>query len=202
MRRLTYCVASTIDGVIAGPDGADPTGSLFLDGDHLAAMLGELSDMLPVHARAALDLDPPVHRWDTVVEGRRSYQVGLDAGIADAYPHLRHVVASRTVAEPPDPAVELVTDPVAAVRRLKAEPGDLGIWLASGGTLTGALLGEIDHLVLKLNPVVAGSGRPLFGGVEYDPHRFTLVDQTTYDSGVTILNYARAADAGPEPAAF
>lgn len=58
--------------------------------------------------------------FDTVLEGRRSYEIGLAAGITDAYPHLRHLVSSRTLTESPDPAAELVADdPVATVRELK-----------------------------------------------------------------------------------
>jgi hypothetical protein len=32
-----------------------------------------------------------------VVEGRRTYEIGLAAGLTDACPHLRHIVFSRTL---------------------------------------------------------------------------------------------------------
>ena len=42
-----------------------------------------------------------------------SDEVGLAAGVTDAYPHLRHLVFSTTIEESPDPTVELVrADPL------------------------------------------------------------------------------------------
>lgn len=138
MRRLVYCIASTLDGFIAGPDGADPTGP---DGfwpiadDYLKHLAAELPEVLPVQARAAFGITGEGARFDTVLEGRRTYELGLRAGITDAYPHLRHLVFSRTLTQSPDPAVELVaTDPVAKVRELKGSDGK-DIWLLGGSTL-------------------------------------------------------------------
>ena len=68
-------------------------------------------ETLPVQARAALGVTGPGREFDTVVEGRRSYQVGLAAGVPDAYPHLRHLVLSRTLAAASDSAIELVAEP-------------------------------------------------------------------------------------------
>src|SRR3982074_2840892 len=53
MRRLTYFIASTIDGFIAAGSGEDPTGTgLFIDqGDHLDAVISEYPDIIPTHAR-------------------------------------------------------------------------------------------------------------------------------------------------------
>ncbi|MBK1782688.1 dihydrofolate reductase family protein [Prauserella cavernicola] len=193
MRTLTYFVASTIDGVIAGPDGGDPSGPdgfFVMEGDHMRDLLSDWPDILPAPARAALGIDAPPTRFDTVLEGRASYQVGLDLGVTDAYPHLEHYVFSRTLTECPDPGVHLVSgDPVETVRELKRRDG-LGIWLVGGGTLASALRSEIDELIVKLHPVVAGAGIPLFGG-EFGPQRFDLTDVRRFDSGVLYLTYTR-----------
>ncbi|WP_418153745.1 dihydrofolate reductase family protein [Actinoalloteichus caeruleus] len=194
MRELTYVVASTLDGVIAPPDGSDPSapGGLFdIDGDHLGTLVDEYPELVPVQARRALGIDPPNRTFDTVLEGRGSYDMGLRVGVTNAYPHLRHLVFSRSLTESPDPTVELVSgDPVTVVRELKREPG-AGIWLCGGGRLAGALLPEIDRLVIKLNPVVAGAGIALFGGA-FDPTGFRLVETKAHDSGVLFLTYTRS----------
>jgi dihydrofolate reductase len=69
-------------------------------------------------------------------------------------------VVSTTLPASPDPRVQVVAgDPVELVGRLKHRPG-AGIWLAGGARLAGALLGEIDELVIKRYPVVLGAGIP------------------------------------------
>jgi len=194
MRTLTYYVATTIDGFIAEPDGADPTGSLFhVDPEALQHIIEHYPETLPTPAREALGVTDPGARFDTVLEGRRSYQVGLDAGMTNAYAHLRHLVFSRTLQHSPDPGVELVaTDPAATVEQLKAETGG-GIWLVGGAELAAALYEEIDELVLKVNPVTAGAGIPLFAGrAGSSRRRFALTDHTTLPSGVTVLTYTAA----------
>ena len=96
-----------------------------------------------------------------MIQGRATYAVALEAGITSPYAHLRQYVVSRSLAQSPDPAVTLIgSDPVAVVRRLKQEGA--AIYLAGGGDLAGQLLEEIDELVLKTYPVLAGAGTPLF----------------------------------------
>ncbi|MFE1971644.1 dihydrofolate reductase family protein [Streptomyces hygroscopicus] len=196
MRALTYYVATTLDGFIAGPDGSDPSapdGFFTVTPDYLEHIVAHYPETLPAHARAALGVTAPGTRFDTVVEGRRSYQLGLDAGITDAYPHLRHYVFSRTLAQSPDPAVEVIAgDRAAKIRELKAQEG-MGIWLVGGGELAGALYPEIDELVLKVNPVTVGAGIRLFAGrAEADPRPFTLTGHTVLPSGAAFLTYRRA----------
>ncbi|MGH8965526.1 MAG: dihydrofolate reductase family protein [Actinomycetes bacterium] len=194
MRKLTYFVASTIDGYIAAPDGGDPSGpdGFFVrEGGHIDAIFTDYSDILPAPAREALGINPPIKLFDTVVEGRGSYEIGLRAGVPDAYPHLRHYVFSRSITENPHaPNVRFVaSDPREKVPELKQQEGKK-IWLVGGSKIANTLRPEIDELIVKLHPVVAGSGIPLFTG-EFAPQRFTLTEQRTFDSGVLFLTYTR-----------
>lgn len=197
VRKLVYYIASTLDGFIAGPDGADPTGP---DGfwpvpeDYIGHMIAEYPETLPGPARAALSISAEGTHFDTILEGRLSYEIGLKAGVTDAYPHLRHIVFSRTLDESPDPAVEVVADdPVARVRELKQEEGK-GIWLVGGGELAGSLYSEIDTLIVKLSPMTIGAGIRLFSDkATFDPQAWTLTDHKVLDSGAAFLTYDRAA---------
>jgi dihydrofolate reductase len=197
MRRLVYLVASTLDGFIARTSREDPSADVFeVEGDHLVALAQEYPEMLPGHVRAHLGMDGvPNRHFDTVIEGRVSYETGVALGVADAYPHLRHLVFSTTMGEPAAPAVEVVrTDAVERVRELKAEEGQ-DIWLCGGGSLAAALREEIDEVHLKLNPVLLGAGAPLLDTPPLDGpapvDRFRLVSTRPFDSGVVLLVYAR-----------
>lgn len=191
MRRLVYLVAVTLDGFIAGPDGGDPSGSDFLPvtPDLVEHLVTTWPETLPGPARDAMGVSGAGAHFDTVVEGRRSYDIGLAAGLTDAYPHLRHLVVSGTL-DGDDLPVEVVDgDPVARVRELKAE-GGRDIWLVGGGTLAHALLPEIDRLVLKVNPSVIGDGVRLFAG-PFTHARFEHVDQMDLPGGVRVVTLDR-----------
>jgi dihydrofolate reductase len=193
VRRLVYYVATTLDGYIAGPDGGDPSGESYfpLTEDVIGHIAAEYPETLPGPAREAMGIDGPGRHFDTVLEGRASYELGVEAGVADAYPHLRHLVFSSTIAADPATAVEVVAgDPLERVRELKAEEG-LDIWLCGGGTLAHALLPEIDRLILKQHRSVIGSGVPLFNG-PFAPHMFTPVDAVELPGGVRVLTFDRA----------
>lgn len=189
MRGLTYFVASTLDGFIAGPDGS---WDFFpIEGAHQADLTERYPEQLPTQIRAVLGIAPENVNWDTVVMGRGTYESGLREGITSPYAHLRQYVVSRTIGASPDPAVEIVSgDPAGLVRKLKSEQGK-GIWLCGGGRLAHELLPEIDELTIKLYPIVIGSGVPLFAG-GFGVNRFALADSRTYPNGVALMNYVRA----------
>lgn len=194
MRKLVYFVAVTLDGYIAGPDGGDPSGAEFfpITPDLIEFIVANFPETLPGPARDAMGIAGEARHFDTVIEGRASYDLGLAAGLDDAYPHLRHLVVSTSLAGRDDLPVEIVTtDPVARVRELKVEDG-LDIWLVGGGTLAHALLPEIDQLVLKINPSVIGSGIPLFAG-EFTHAAFTPVGQVDLAGGVRVVTLDRAS---------
>ncbi|CAM3297720.1 dihydrofolate reductase family protein [Occultella aeris] len=198
MRRLHYFIAVTLDGFIAGPDGADPTGPNGfwpIAPDYLEHFVAQYPEALPVQAREALSVTAEGTRFDTVLEGRRSYEIGLAAGIPDAFPHLRHLVFSRTLTEVPASDVELVADdPVATVRELKQQPGK-DIWLLGGAELAGSLYAEIDALTLKVAPLTIGTGIPLFSQkAAFDPRTWTMAGHTVLESGGMFLSYERPRD--------
>ncbi|MGY1730627.1 dihydrofolate reductase family protein [Geodermatophilus sp. SYSU D01045] len=189
MRDLVYYVGTSVDGFIAGPD--DEVDFYPLSEPFTEWMALEFPDALPTHVRRALGVDTAaLRRFDTVVMGRRTYDPALAAGITSPYAHLRQVVVSRSL-ESPAPEVTVVRgDPLSAVRALKQEPG-LDVYLAGGGQLAGELLPEIDRVVVKQYPVVAGAGRPAFG-VRFAPTALVLDDVRVFPGGPAVLTYTRA----------
>lgn len=187
MRRLVYYIGATIDGFIAAPDG--DFGFFPVGQDVVDFIVEDYPDTLPTHVRAHLGVDVPNPTFDVGVQGRATLQPALDVGIASPYAHLRQYVVSTTYVSP-DPAVEVVAgDVVAWVRERKAEDGK-DIYLIGGSRLAGSLLGEIDALVVKLYPVVAGAGVPLFTA-EFTPTPFTLTATRVLEHGTVVLHYDR-----------
>jgi dihydrofolate reductase len=171
-RLVHYYVATSVDGFIARADGSFdcfPT-----EGEHIAAYIESLAD------------------FDTVLMGRKTYDVGLRFGVTNPYPSMKALVFSRTLETSPDPNVELVRgDPAERVRGLRAEPGG-NIYLCGGGELAGLLLraGLVDELTIKLNPLVLGEGIPLVSGLGgLAAVGLQLLSQRSFDSGVVFLRY-------------
>ncbi|NMN94360.1 dihydrofolate reductase family protein [Antrihabitans stalactiti] len=192
MRKLTYYVASTIDGFIAAEDGSVdffPVG-----GDHGPAITAQYPETLPSKVREALGIDNENNTFDTVLMGRKTHDFGVRTGTTSPYSHLRQYVVSTTMTESPDPGLELIgSDVLGKVRALKAETRGLGIWLCGGGELASHLLPEIDQIMLKLYPIVLGAGRPLFGhGPAFpDPLRFRVTSSRVFTDGVAFIKYSK-----------
>jgi dihydrofolate reductase len=192
LRKLTYFIACSIDGFIGDPDGDASSMLAFVDEEFFGFLTGEYPETLPTHGRRPLGIDDLANkRFDTIIQGRASYDIALREGITSPYAHLREYVASRTLAESPDPHVEIITeDLVGRVRELKAEDAELGIYLCGGSQLAGELLGEIDELVIKTYPQVYGSGMPMFGA-GFSVTDFTLESVRTFGNGALVRTYAR-----------
>jgi dihydrofolate reductase len=187
MRTLTYYVAATADGFIARPDGSFV--GFLPDGQHLRDLVQLFPETVPGRLRDVLGVTGGGGRFDAVLMGRRTYEVGLKEGIRSPYPHLKQYVFSRTLPPSTDPTIEVVRgDPLARVRALKQEAGR-GIWLCGGGELAGQLLPEIDELFLKVNPVVFGCGIPLIAGGQASALPLTLLNTHAYANGVVLLHY-------------
>jgi dihydrofolate reductase len=187
-RTLTYYVGASIDGYIAGPHGEIDLFPVTQDlVDFIAA---EFPETLPTHVRAALGIDPPNTRFDTIIQGRATYATALDLGMPSPYAHLRQYVVSGSIRHSPDPAVTMVAAaPATTVRELKNQDG-AGIYLAGGGRLASQLLDEIDELIVKVYPVIIGVGVPMFATAQR-PTQLTLTRTCALPGGTTILSYAR-----------
>ena len=140
MRRLVYEVATSLDGCIAGPHGE--------------------YDWIPMDPD--IDFGALASRFDTIVMGRRSYEVALKAE-GGTMSGVETYVYSRSLPEGSRDGVTVVGDAIAHIRELKARPGK-DIWLWGGGELfrTLADAGVVDLIELGVLPIVLGGGIPLF----------------------------------------
>jgi dihydrofolate reductase len=168
MRRVVYRVAASLDGFIAGPNGEidwivpDPT-----------------VDFASIYAGV-----------DTVLLGRRTYEMTLQPGAPPWPEGWRIYVFSRTLDAKRHAGVTVVSGNIgAAVAALKSETGS-DIWLFGGGSLFASLLAArlVDQIEMAVMPVILGGGTPLVS-VEAPRTRLTLTRSSTSPSGIVNLQY-------------
>jgi dihydrofolate reductase len=170
MRKLKYHVACTVDGYIAREDGSFD--GFLPEGEHVTDYLESFQT------------------YDIVLMGRKTYEVGLKLGVTNPYPMMKSYVFSRTLTESLDENVTIVSkNIIELVRELKNE-SDKDIYLCGGAELATMLFREqlIDEIVLKLNPLLYGSGIPLFSGVILQTD-LELISSKIYENGVVLLQY-------------
>jgi dihydrofolate reductase len=170
MRPVRYNVAASLDGYIAGPDGE--------------------FDWIPQDPE--VDFGAIFGSVDTVLLGRRSWELVREMGSAPWKSGTRVYVFSRTLGSVDDPAVTVVAEDAAGtVAALRAEPGDGEIWLFGGGTLFRSLLlaGQVDRVEVTAVPILLGAGVPLFppGAGRVQLH---LRETRRYPSGMVTLSYS------------
>lgn len=186
MRKLKYYIACTVDRYIARSDDAY---DFFLsEGEHVADLLEKFPETIPAAFREQLGITSENQCFDAVIMGRRTYEIGLKAGISNPYPQMQQYVVSQTLNKPPDPAIQLISsEPLAWVRTLKSQPGQ-DIWLCGGSQLATSLFPEIDEMILKVHPILLGTGIPLFSGAILQS-ALELVESRIYPNGFMLLHY-------------
>jgi dihydrofolate reductase len=175
MRSVRYQVACSLDGYIAGPD------------DGFEWIIDE----------PTFDFEALYEQFDTLLMGRRTYEVVRDAD--ESFRGKQVVVASHSLEAVDDPGVEVVGENLEArVRQLRAEPGR-DIWLYGGGRLFSQLLAWdlVDRVEPAIIPVLLGDGVPFLPSPSVR-RRLKLVGNRAYPSGMVLLEYEVHGEAGAE----
>jgi len=129
-------------------------------------------------------------RIDTEILGRRTYDVAMKMGGGIGYGGIKTYVCSRTLKKiPGKKKIELASDAVSLVKRLKAEEGkDI---IVMGGSEIGKSLfeaGFIDELGVNIHPLLLGSGIPLFGEMD-KAIELELRECRQLKNGCVVLTY-------------
>jgi dihydrofolate reductase len=183
MRKIILFNMVSVDGLFEGPDGNidwHRTDEEFNDFaiDQLNSAGGLLFGRLTYQLMASY--------WPNAGQD--------DPDVAEKMNSLPKYVFSRTLQSADWENTRLVKDDAAAeVKRLKQEPGS-DLFIFGSADLAAALTaqGLIDEYRLIINPVILGSGRPLF---QYGqpPLKLKLVRTHTFKNGNVLLCYQ------PEP---
>jgi dihydrofolate reductase len=188
MRKLVAVTQMTLDGVMQAPGGPeeDPAGGFELGG----WSFGYFDDVLGQQIGEAM-----AKPFDLVL-GRKTYEIfaahwPFDEGpIADGMNAATKHVASTTLGSVDWAGSKLIEGDVAtAVRNLKEEDGpELQVYGSSDLLQTLLRSGLIDEFRLWVFPVIAGSGKRLFGDGAV-PAGLSLVSSSTSTSGVIVATY-------------
>jgi dihydrofolate reductase len=144
IRKVTLGVACSLDNFIARKDHA--VDWLFWS-DDVTAIMRDYWKMI-----------------DTILMGRKTYEISLRSGSTDGYPGMKTIIISRTLMESPGEGVEIVAEGTGGfVGALKKQEGK-DICLMGGGELAKSLFEAkvIDEVGLNIHPVLLGSGIPLY----------------------------------------
>lgn len=110
--------------------------------------------------------------------------------VARSMNRMQKVVFSRTLAKASWQNTTLVkSDLVAAVRRMKQEPGE-GMAILGSGSIVSQLTqaGLIDEYQIVVNPLVLGQGKSMFAGLT-DKRLLTLTKTRAFGNGNVVLCY-------------
>jgi dihydrofolate reductase len=145
MRTVTYGGACSLDMFIARPDGSY---DWIVWSDDARTIMAEYWPTI-----------------DTILMGRKTYEVAAQGGGGGEMAGITSYVFSRTLKEAPGATV-VSEDAGGFVRGLKEQPGK-GIMVMGGGELARALfeVDAIDELGVNIHPVLLGSGVPLVPGL-------------------------------------
>src|SRR5215208_5260036 len=174
MRKLIESTLVSLDGVIEAPERW--------------AIFDEEATK-----RSMKELD----NYDAFVMGRVTYErFRANWSSSGGNPYLDRIgampkyVASRSLTDVTWNATLLGPDVVAAIERLKAQPGkDLIKYGNSRLDATLLRAGLVDELRVWIQPVVVGSGQRIFEDVEASSLKLTLTDTTRLRNGSVVLTY-------------
>jgi len=174
-RKVKYGVGVSLDGYIAGPDGA--------------------VDWLERATRKAKGEDFGMGEFfksiDTVLMGRKTYEMGLKMGMdKGGYPKMKNYVFSRTLPPGERDGIEFVSgNPGGLIARLKQQIGK-DIWLCGGGELAREVLKSkaLDEIILGVAPILVGAGLLTFPP-GFPETELELIECKQYKGGLVSLTY-------------
>jgi len=185
MGKLVSFLHVSLDGYMAGPNGEI---DWIIFDDELNDYVVDVRQTADATVYGRVTYQMMESYWPTVLTDPNAGKNALD--YAQWVDKKLKVVVSTTLPSVSWNNTTLIKNSVAGeISRLKKElPGEL--LLLGSGTLHQSLLqmGLIDEFRLTLNPIVLGSGIPLFKDIK-DKLSLQLLDTKQFSSGVMALHY-------------
>jgi len=187
MRNVILLMHVSLDGYVAGPNGEMDW--IRLD-DQMFDDVAALTDAADTALFGRVTYQMMEGYWPTAADNPGATKHDID--------HARWVnsalklVFSRTLEHAEWANSRIVRDNLPEeIARLKQQPGKNLLMIGSTAMAQEFMrLGLIDEYYLNVNPVVLGSGVPLFAGIQ-GALNLQLVRAKTYESGAVGLHYRK-----------
>lgn len=189
MRRVSYFITISADGMYAHPDGGLDNFGPDEQGHRYANQLMDAAGDV-VMSRGMYDV---MTYWDDVDLDDPNVS-DVEREFAIFWRQTPKHVASRGEPMLRENAELIEGDPVEAVRAMKAEEGP-PIMLGTGAELLADLARAdlIDDYRLMIAPMALGKGKSLFAGLD-EPLWLKLTGTRTFPNGSVLLEYVRRDD--------
>jgi dihydrofolate reductase len=168
MPKIRYCVAMSLDGYIAGPNGE--------------------ADWIVIEPE--FNFAELWAQFDTLLMGRRTYEAAVARLGESSMQGMKIAVASRTMRQEDHPKITLISEFTrASIQTLRAQSSK-DIWLFGGGELFCLLLRmrEVDTIEVSVIPVMLGGGVALLPPPAQQT-KLKLTSHKIYRSGRVSLAY-------------
>jgi dihydrofolate reductase len=185
MRKVIYLVHVSLDGYAAGPNGEI---DWIVYNDEVEKYSHDLTSSVDTTLYGRVTYQMMESFWPTVPGNPASAQAEID--YSRWLDNATKIVFSKTLENVEWQNSRVIKDNLQEeITQLKQQPGkDLLILGSPGLAQTFMQLGLIDEYRINVNPVILGSGIPLFGGFD-SKNPLKLLEAKTLEGGVVALQY-------------
>ena len=185
MRKVIYSPMVSLDGFVEGPTQNLDWGSV---DEELHSFINDRQNQIDTYlfGRRMYEV---MRYWDTAEQDTSNPEYILE--FARIWQNIHKIVFSKTLDRVQGNARLSRGNIADEIAQLKVQPGkDMSV---DGATIAATLirLGLIDEYQLFINPVILGSGTPMFPSLN-NKINLRLVETRRFSSGVVLLRYERA----------
>jgi dihydrofolate reductase len=185
MRKIVLFMHTSLDGLVAGPDGEMDWIKVDQEMFDFASERTNKSDMA-IYGRGTYDIMEAY--WPTAADKPDATKHDIEHSAW--YSQVQKLVISRTLKDTTDPKVKIIRNNLPEeIHRLKNTEGNEIIMFGSPGVAK-QLMKEnlIDDYWLFVNPIILGQGISLFEPMDTSI-KLKLKANTIFNSGVVCLHY-------------
>jgi len=188
MRKVIFGMGISLDGYIEDANGSLSWHTI---DEELHTYFNRLESLIDIHLYGRKLYENMAAYWPEADKNPSAHQVEIE--YAEIWRNKPKIVFSNTL-EKVNWNSRLVRGEIEEeVKKLKAQPGN---YLSLGGARLASSfmrLGLVDEFWLYYQPVVLGSGKPMFQSLQ-EAVRLELIDSQRFGSGVVLLKYRAAGD--------